>query len=653
MEQSPIRPLQVFLSHSSRDREKLQDIYERLMDSGIDVWISDENLIPGQDWQSEITKAVKTSDVVLLFLSNNALTRDGYFQKEIRLALEVAEQKPDGVIYIVPVRLEDCSVPEKVSRYHWINYFEDRAYAQLVRTLVAKAESLGLRLPVEGLLSIRNNLKNIKERRVPVAEAKVMVLGQGSVGKTSLIKRLLSNSFNTSERITEGISINQWSVANIHSPSRPLDTSNYSIRLNIWDMGGQEIMHATHQFFLTKNSLYLLVLDARLTQEENRVEYWLKIIQSFGGDSPVIIIGNKTDQHPLNIDRTSLRKKHPNIVGILETSAATGAGIEDLKGVIAEQVNNLPHVHDLLPETWFTVKSQINKISQERNFLAQNDYLSLCSENGITDELSQRTLIGFLNDLGVVLHFQDDPRLETLGILNPQWVTNGVYKILNSLLLFRNHGILSIAMLDEILALPDYPVNKRLFIVDMMKKFELCYDIESNRTYLIPDLLPKDEPFTGDWDDSLTFQFHYNVLPSSIITRFIVRMNSFIYKTVWRSGVILKSKDVTALVKADVEERKIYIWVNGNENMRRDFLSLIRGQFDSIHKSISKLEAREKVPVPNHPEIEPIDYALLLALESNGVDNYPVLFGDKVIDIKVSDLLSRIKVNNFLLERND
>jgi hypothetical protein len=199
MEQSPIRPLQVFLSHSSRDREKLQDIYERLMDSGIDVWISDENLIPGQDWQSEITKAVKTSDVVLLFLSNNALTRDGYFQKEIRLALEVAEQKPDGVIYIVPVRLEDCSVPEKVSRYHWINYFEDRAYAQLVRTLVAKAESLGLRLPVEGLQSIRNNLKNIKERRVPVAEAKVMVLGQGSVGKTSLIKRLLSNSFSTSE----------------------------------------------------------------------------------------------------------------------------------------------------------------------------------------------------------------------------------------------------------------------------------------------------------------------------------------------------------------------------------------------------------------------------------------------------------------------
>jgi internalin A len=123
-------------------------------------------------------------------------------------------------------------------------------------------------------------------------------------------------------------------------------------------------MHATHQFFLTKRSLYLLVLDSRLTQEENRVEYWLKIIQSFGGESPVLIVGNKIDQHPLDIDRTGLQKKYPNIVGILETSAATGAGIEELKAAITEQVNNLPHVRDLLPETWFTVKTKLEELGR-------------------------------------------------------------------------------------------------------------------------------------------------------------------------------------------------------------------------------------------------------------------------------------------------
>jgi internalin A len=172
-------------------------------------------------------------------------------------------------------------------------------------------------------------------------EAKMLVVGQGSVGKTSLVLRLTRKKFNPNENKTEGIQISHWNV--FHADSK--------MKINVWDFGGQEIMHATHQFFLTKRSLYLLVLNARQTQEENRVEVWLKIIQAFGGDSPVIIVGNQVDQHSFDIDRTGLKKKYPNIVSILETSAATGAGIEELKAVIAEQVNNLPHVRDLLPET--------------------------------------------------------------------------------------------------------------------------------------------------------------------------------------------------------------------------------------------------------------------------------------------------------------
>jgi internalin A len=226
-------------------------------------------------------------------------------------------------------------------------------------------------------------------------------------------------------------------------------------------------MHATHQFFLTKRSLYLLVLDSRLTQEENRVDHWLKIIESFGGElhglspdlppglSPVLIVGNKIDQHPLDIDRTGLQKKYPNIVGILETSAATGAGIEELKAAITEQVNNLPHVRDLLPETWFIVKTKLEEQGREKNYISQEKCFELCAENEVSDERDQQALIGFLHDFGVILHFQDDPRLEALGILNPQWVTNGVYKILNSHVLFQNKGVLTVSMLDEILNLPN------------------------------------------------------------------------------------------------------------------------------------------------------------------------------------------------------
>jgi internalin A len=358
----------------------------------------------------------------------------------------------------------------------------------------------------------------------------------------------------------------------------------------------------------------------------------------------VLIVGNKTDQHPLDIDRTGLQKKYPNIVGILETSAATGAGIAELKAEIAKQVDILPHVRDLLPETWFTVKSKLEKLGRDKNFITQDEYYSLCGANDVADETSQHTLIGFLHDLGVVLHFQNDPRLEALGILNPQWATNGVYKILNSHELFQNRGTLTLLMLNKILNLPEYPRDKHLFIVDMMKKFELCYDIEPDKSFLIPDLLPKDEPFTGEWDEALAFQYHYNVLPMSIISRFIVRMNAFVHKTVWRSGVVLKSGGNTALVKADTEDRKIYIWVSGDENTRRDFLSAIRMEFDGIHKTIVKVEAMEKVPLPNYPNAVPVDYRLLIQLEQKNILTHNVQTDKTPIEISVSELLDGVRL---------
>ncbi|MGA7194181.1 MAG: COR domain-containing protein [Anaerolineales bacterium] len=471
-------------------------------------------------------------------------------------------------------------------------------------------------------------------------EAKVLVIGQPVVGKTSIVQQILFGTFDENQTKTEGISINQWIVTS----QSEFENQKSEIKLNIWDFGGQEIMHATHQFFLTKRSLYLLVLDSRLTQEENRVEYWLKIIQSFGGESPVLIVGNKTDQHPLDIDRTGLQKKYPNIVAILETSAATGAGIEALKAEIAKQVDTLPHVRDLLPETWFTVKSKLEGLGKDKNFITQDEYLNLCDMNDVKDETSKHTLIGFLHDLGVVLHFQDDPRLEALGILNPQWVTNGVYKILNWKPLFENKGVLTLTMLNDILKPPEYPSDKRLFIVDMMKKFELCYDIKPDKIFLIPDLLPKDQPEGIELKNVPAFEYQYPVLPSSVITRFIVRLNQHIENNVaWRTGVVLKIGDNQAIVMADIEDKKISIYIDGLEHTRRDALSAIRYQLDEIHNSIKGLNPQKRVPIPEAPIAEPLDYDYLLQLEREGIDELPVKDGNRLVKVNVRKLLSGIE----------
>jgi internalin A len=553
-------------------------------------------------------------------LRNNYITKlPGNFYKLTNPSLLMLQGNP---LPIPPEILARANEPQAILNYYFSTHIPKTFH------VVNQVEEVDLAIKVKQKVITTH----------PMNEAKVLIVGQPSVGKTSLLQQIVDGIFDLNQTKTEGISVKQWTV---DSRQQAIDSS--SIKLNIWDFGGQEIMHATHQFFLTKRSLYLLVLDSRLTQEENRVEYWLKIIQSFGGDSPVLIVGNKIDQHPLDIDRTGLQKKYPNVVGILESSAATGAGIEALKAEIAKQIDTLPHVRDLLPETWFIVKSKLEELAKNKNFFTKDEYLGLCETNDVNEETSQHTLISFLHDLGVVLHYQDDPRLEVLGILNPQWVTNGVYKILNSHELFHNQGKLTLLLLHRILDLPEYPQAKRLFIVDIMKKFELCYDIDE-KSFLIPDLLPKDEPFLDDWPDSLAFQYKYNILPSSIISRFIVRMEAFVHQgTTWRSGTVLIGKKNNALVRADYEDHSISIYVSGNPESRRDFLAVIREEFETIHKTIAKIEITEKVPIASYPGANPPDYNFLLRMERENRLSFPVQAGDEIVDINVTKLLDEIR----------
>lgn len=449
----------------------------------------------------------------------------------------------------------------------------------------------------------------------PLNEAKMLLVGQGSVGKSSLVNRLLHNTFNPHERKTDGIAIQRWQM----------QADKRTIQLNVWDFGGQEIMHATHQFFLTQRSLYLLVLDARLGEDQNRLEYWLKIIQSFGGDAPVIVVGNKVDQQRLDLDRRGLRRKYGNIRAFVETSCETEQGIDKLKGAIAQEIGKLPHVKDELPLPWFEIKAQLEQTRLD--YLPHHQYQHICRERGVTDALSQQALLGFLHDLGVVLSFRDDPRLEETNILNPAWVTNGVYRILNDNALMTEHkGILERQMLDRILDPQRYPRNKQLFVVDMMRKFELCFNLDGGAEdkFLIPDLLSKEEPYTGEWQDALAFQYHYSILPGSIISRFIVRCDRAIYqKTYWRNGVVLAHEGNKALVKADREDKKICVWVGGPAPGQRKLLAIIRSHFNHIHSTLAGIQATEKVPLSGHPDIV-LDYQNLLVLEAMGEKTWVV-----------------------------
>jgi len=137
------RTLQVFLCHSKSDKPKVREIYNRLKADGIDPWLDEKNLLVGQEWELEIVKAVHNSDIVITCLSCESISKKGFVQREIRMALDVADEQPEGSIFIIPLKLEECDIPKRLSRWHWVNYFEDEGYDSLLRSLIYRANEIG------------------------------------------------------------------------------------------------------------------------------------------------------------------------------------------------------------------------------------------------------------------------------------------------------------------------------------------------------------------------------------------------------------------------------------------------------------------------------------------------------------------------------
>ncbi|MTJ48303.1 COR domain-containing protein [Dolichospermum sp. UHCC 0259] len=482
---------------------------------------------------------------------------------------------------------------------------------------------------------IFNYLRQISTSETrPLHEAKFLLIGQGSVGKTSLIERLIRDKYDKNQSQTHGLNVETWNV----------QVNSKDIRLNVWDFGGQEIYHATHQFFLTKRSLYLLVCDCRTSEEQNRIEYWLKLIESFGGQSPVIIVGNKKDEQPLDINRKALREKYPNIQAIIETSCQDNIGIDELRTAIFQQIAKLKEVYDLLPLSWFEVKQQLESMNED--FISYSNYIGICYQNKIPEEQNQDQLIDLLHRLGLVLNFREHPILKDTNVLKPNWVTEGIYALLSDeTLKTKAKGIFTPADLTRILNPERYPTQRHGYLIGLMKEFELCFALECHPPkFLIAGLLPKDQPEETELEgETLEFQYHYKVLPESIISRFIVNTHDKIYNQIyWRSGVMLQyqeNKEIynIARIKSDPEDKKIFITISGRKETRRLFLGILRNDFQKIHNTLPNLEITEWVPVPGYPKHDPLKYSELLGLEDMG-EIYKVI-GELKLKLDLRQLL--------------
>ena len=335
--------------------------------------------------------------------------------------------------------------------------------------------------------SILGYYLQIRGGKRPLNEVKFILMGRGGGGKTSLVNRLVRNTFDPNSAKTEGIQITQW----------PVTIDHETVRLHVWDFGGQEIMHATHQFFLTQRSLYVVVLSGREGSEDKDAEYWLKLVASFGAGSPVIVALNKMNEYGFDVNRRGLQQKYPNIQAFVATDCKTGLGIGSLQNALFETLSAWKAWRVEFPTAWFEIKQRLSGMTE--SYLSFERFQEVCRKHGEHDAAAHAALAARLNDLGIALNYKDDPRLSDTYVLNPHWVTGGIYRILNADVLATRKGELHFADLSDILPAENYPVKVHVFLLDLMRKFELCFPFpdELDR-FLVPELLDKQQPEEAD-----------------------------------------------------------------------------------------------------------------------------------------------------------
>jgi hypothetical protein len=209
-------------------------------------------------------------------------------------------------------------------------------------------------------------------------------------------------------------------------------------------------------------------------------------------------------------------------------------------------------------------------------------------------------LSGYLHDLGVCLHFQDDPLLRKIIILKPHWGTDAVYKVLDNPTVIRNLGRFNRTDLSAIWSAPEY-IGMQDELIQLMMKFRLCYQIPNMKdTYIAPQLLTVNQPqYPWSNQENLLLRYTYEFMPKGILTQFIVSMHAFIVtinKTslVWRGGIVIAKNQTAAEVIEYYGKREIRVKVAGAH--KKELMTIIMYELDKIHATYKRLKYDKLIP---------------------------------------------------------
>jgi outer membrane protein assembly factor BamD (BamD/ComL family) len=373
--------LKVFLCHASGDKPPVRELYKRLTTEGVDAWLDQEKLLPGQDWRMEIPRAVREADVVVICLSKKSITKEGYVQKEIRFALDIAEEKPEGTIFLIPARLEDCIVPERLSRWQWVDLYEENGFIRLLRSLKLRADAVGATIePTSYVDSDKEREKRIKQLYTEGLAAYYTEDWDRACQRFQSILSEQPNHKNATEKLAE--------ADRQRNLSRLYEQALEAVRSEDWGAAIQTLEELSKKSANYKDAAQLLrnarkqqqlgelYAEARTLHEAQKWEAVVRVFEQIGGIEP-----NYSDPDGL---LPSAQKEVAELQRLAELNDLYSRGVEEMDaGHWQEARRLLETVHKSQTgflETERLLKKVENEIAREEQKRRQNDQVNTLYE---------------------------------------------------------------------------------------------------------------------------------------------------------------------------------------------------------------------------------------------------------------------------------
>ncbi|WP_405852342.1 hypothetical protein OG361_06430 [Streptomyces sp. NBC_00090] len=424
----------------------------------------------------------------------------------------------------------------------------------------------------------------------PHYEAKLILLGEGNVGKTSIVEALRGNPFIEGRSATHGIKIETFEVdsSRLGIVNRfPGSHAGDLITVRSWDFGGQEVYRVTHQFFFTRHALYFVTWRPREGQEANFVDDWLRRIKlRCGDDARVLIVSTHAIEDGEEIDYPGLRQKYgPLLAGYHRVDTKDSFGIPELAERLAQMAASLPRMGERISARWRAVQDEL--LSRPDPYVKRATFDRICERYQV-GEAEAEALAALLNDLGYIVYYPEDDDLRDLLILQPEWLTTAISCVLDDQEIKSSAGVLRHESLSRVWGDPrhSYPREIHPYFLRLMEKFDVSYRIQEETASLIAQLVPYERPELS-WptigeSDELVLLCDFSDEPTGLIPWLTVRTRRFAVSQ-WRKGFYLKHPhfDARALVES-VSPTRLSVRVTGGS--RAFLFDIVRDTVDQLVK---------------------------------------------------------------------